>query len=220
MIRQLNLNEVTDGKKYYKNDMAKLGCNDCEGCSRCCSNMGESIFLDPWDIYMLTTHLEKSMEELLEEALEWNVVEGLILPNMRLAGNDNSCPFLSAKGRCSIHDFRPGVCRLFPLGRVYEGNDFYYVLQTKECHAVRRTKVKVSQWLGIRQLDKYEQYISKWHELVRKIQDNASKMKPETLHKWNMYYIRLFFMTPYDKEDFYGQFALRYETVKQQLKGF
>lgn len=217
MKRQVALNEITDGRKYYKNDMAKLGCNECEGCSKCCSNMGESIILDPWDVYMLTTHLGKSMELLLENALEWNVVEGLILPNMKLDKRTNTCSFLSGEGRCTIHSFRPGICRLFPLGRVYEGNEFYYVLQTKECHIPNRTKVKISQWLGIESLERYEKYIRQWHELIRKIQDNAAKMKPETLRKWNMYYMQLFFLTPYEKEDFYKQFQTRYEMVKQQL---
>ena len=33
MIRELDLNEISDGKKYSSNDMVKLGCEECKGCS-------------------------------------------------------------------------------------------------------------------------------------------------------------------------------------------
>ena len=39
---------------YGSNDMAKVGCHDCNGCSSCCQDMGQSIWLDPYDIYNLT----------------------------------------------------------------------------------------------------------------------------------------------------------------------
>ena len=57
MERNVSLEEITDGKKYHKNDMVRLGCNDCDGCSACCQGMGESIVLDPWDIHMLSQNL-------------------------------------------------------------------------------------------------------------------------------------------------------------------
>ena len=33
MKRYVDMNEISDGKRYTGNDMAKLGCNECEGCS-------------------------------------------------------------------------------------------------------------------------------------------------------------------------------------------
>lgn len=35
------------------NDMARLGCGECSGCSACCEGMGQSILLDPYDIFQL-----------------------------------------------------------------------------------------------------------------------------------------------------------------------
>ena len=49
-----NLEEISDGKRYGLNDMVRAACNDCAGCSSCCEDMGESIILDPLDIYELT----------------------------------------------------------------------------------------------------------------------------------------------------------------------
>ena len=57
MERNVDMSEVSDGKLYGINDMVKAGCNDCKGCSACCQGMGNSIVLDPYDVYRLTTGL-------------------------------------------------------------------------------------------------------------------------------------------------------------------
>ena len=48
MKRNVELSEISDGKLYTANDMVKADCRDCEGCSACCRNMGNSLQLDPY----------------------------------------------------------------------------------------------------------------------------------------------------------------------------
>ena len=135
MEREVDLKEISDGRLYGINDMVKAGCNDCAGCSLCCEGMGNSIILDPYDIYSLEKGLGVTFENLMtDEKMELNVVDGVIQPNLKMQRQD-SCGFLNAQGRCSIHDFRPGFCRMFPLGRIYEENSFRYFLQIHECSA-------------------------------------------------------------------------------------
>ena len=98
--------------------------------------------------------------------LELNVVDGIILPNLRMNGTREVCSFLNEEGRCSIHPYRPGICRLFPLGRYYEKNGFHYFLQIDECRKKSRGKMKVKKWLGIPELKHYEAYIVSWHQLI------------------------------------------------------
>ena len=114
MLRDINLNEVSDGKLYGINDMARADCNGCKGCSSCCQGMGHSIILDPLDICRLTYGLHKTFEELLDQSVELNVVDGIILPNLKMTGDKETCAFLISD-RCSIHELRPGFCRIFPL---------------------------------------------------------------------------------------------------------
>ena len=111
-----NLEEISDGKRYGLNDMVRAACNDCAGCSSCCEDMGESIILDPLDIYELTKNLNTTFENLLKEQIELHVADGMILPNLKMTDKD-VCPFLKEK-RCSIHSFRPGICRVYTV----EGN--------------------------------------------------------------------------------------------------
>ena len=77
MERNVTMAEISDGKLYSRDDMVKAGCDDCRGCSACCHGMGNSIVLDPYDVYRLTTLRGDTLEHLLEEKkVEWNVVDG------------------------------------------------------------------------------------------------------------------------------------------------
>ena len=128
MKRNVDLNEISDGRLYSANDMVKVECGDCAGCSACCQNMGTSVVLDPMDIWKMQRGTGRMLEKLLKKELELNVVDGIILPNLRMNGTREVCSFLNEEGRCSIHPYRPGICRLFPLGRYYEKNGFHYFL--------------------------------------------------------------------------------------------
>ena len=95
MLREIDLDKVSDGRLYRSSDMAKTGCNGCNGCSSCCRGMGNSIVLDPMDTHRLCTGLQKSCEELLKSSLELNVVDGVILPNLRMTTEEETCVFLN-----------------------------------------------------------------------------------------------------------------------------
>lgn len=86
MKRNVSLAEISDGRLYKANDMVKADCGGCNGCSRCCHGMGNSIILDPYDVYRMTTGMGKSMQELLAASVELNVVDGVILPNLKCRG--------------------------------------------------------------------------------------------------------------------------------------
>ena len=219
MLRNIDMNEISDGNLYEKDSMVKIGCNDCEGCHKCCHDMGKSIVLDPYDIYMLESATGKNFEELLTSVLELNVVDGAILPNIRMQDSTLACAFLNNEGRCTIHDYRPGFCRLFPLGRIYreDGSGFDYFLQVNECDYERKSKVKIKKWLGIERLGKYEEYIFKWHLLLKKVTDLSADASPEELKRVNMKILNIFFILPYEKQtDFYTEFGKRLEMINSQ----
>ena len=214
------MKEISDGNLYEENDMVKADCNDCKGCSACCQNMGESIVLDPLDIFQLTTGLNVTFEQLLAGPIELNVFEGVILPNISMKNGKNACTFLDENGRCSVHQFRPGICRLFPLGRIYENHDFKYFLQTNECKQANKTKVKVKKWIDIPDLPKNHQYIVDWHYFIDDIQEKFRKISDdELIKKIDLFILQHFFIEKYnDSEDFYEQFNLRLEKAKKILE--
>lgn len=221
MFRDVKLEEISDGKLYGANDLVKADCHDCAGCCDCCCGMGESILLDPSDVYRLSEGLGLSFEQLLEAHLELHVADGVILPNLKMAGERDCCTFLDGNGRCGIHPYRPGICRLFPLGRFYENGSFRYFLQTKECRKEDRSKIKVKKWIGLPEFGRYERFVQEWHDFVRALQDELmGEPDMERAKRVNLYVLNAFFYQPWEKEsDFYGQFAERLTAAKEALRG-
>ena len=294
MWREETVEEISDGRYYTADDLVKIGTNDCRGCSDCC-RMGPVIVLDPLDVFELNRFLGQSFEELLNETIELKVVDGLILPALKmvkdtskgskisgsvsgqekpLSGNlsvsgdriksresqrrspvssgegcskeenrtDASqaealqeeaavCPYLGEDGRCSIHDFRPGICRLYPLGRSWENGDFRYILQVNECTHCSGSKMKVKKWLGIPNLPAYEAYCRDWHSLLEKVRRLLEGTDPvgtgaagndptgtgladsnpalSLRNQVCVYLLRQFFLCDWNVDDFYAVFAQR-----------
>lgn len=207
-------------EKYDYNDMVKVGCHDCDGCSECCRNMGTSILVDPHDAYELTTNLGVSFEKLLQGAVELHMENGLILPNLCMRGPDGApeeyggfCSFLNGQGRCAIHEFRPGICRLFPLGRNYEGDEMNYFVVEDACPAKNKTKMKVVKWIEPDNPKAYHQFLIDWHRLTKNFRAELLEMEDEEQVKsLSMVFLKLFYLMPYEKGDFYSQF---YERMKK-----
>lgn len=230
VIREVSLKEISDGRLYEANDMVKADCGDCKGCSACCHGMGSSIVLDPLDVYRLCEGLNQPFPQLLANHLELNVVDGIILPNLKMAGEEECCSFLNQEGRCTIHGFRPGICRLFPLGRYYENDSFKYFLQVHECRNQNRTKVKVKKWIDTPELPRYEQYIKDWHYFLKDLEEQILKaggqedgsqgsgFSEQKAKEISMSLLDRFYMTPYLPDRyFYEQFYERLNEAKKEF---
>ncbi|MCD7763813.1 MAG: YkgJ family cysteine cluster protein [Lachnospiraceae bacterium] len=257
MRRQGSLDEISDGRLYSRHDMVRIGCGGCRGCSACCHGMGTSAILDPFDVHRLIQGTGLSAEALFADKLELNVVDGIILPNLRMSGREKACGFLNSEGRCSIHPYRPGVCRLFPLGRYYikkgeiscrtaqhpddssgtqcmrkphtpsvanynetgEAVSFSYFVQTQECPAPNKTKVRIEKWLDQPELTGYEAYILQWHNFLERAETLVkSTTDEEEIKNINLYILKLFFLKPYDpQQNFYAQFEERMTAAREVL---
>lgn len=217
MERYVDLAEISDGRKYRENDLVKADCGGCVGCSSCCERMSDTIILDPLDIYNLCRGLGCTFEDLMQYAIELNVQDGLIQPNIRMADDTHHCSFLK-EGWCQVHGFRPGFCRLFPLGRVYENGDFEYFLQIHECPYPKKQKVKVKKWIDIPDPARNRVYINSWHDLrvaLKEAEQNLSENEVRTL---NLFFLRTFFSDAYDLEkEFYEQYEARVAKLKSVL---
>ncbi len=242
-----NLARVSDGRLYELNDMVKVGCHDCAGCSLCCQDMGNSILLDPYDAFRLTKGLNQTFEQLLAGSVELHVEDGLVMPNLKMkelpvsgtptadtcsasgsvspAANDGSvspataCIFLNEEGRCSIHAYRPGLCRIFPLGRNYDGDKLNYFLLINECPAENKTKMKVEKWIDTDYLKENQNFLIAWHSFTKEIREIIrTQLTDEALiRQLNMALLHIFYLTPYQTEDFYTEFKVRLEKAKTLL---
>ncbi|MCI8667917.1 MAG: YkgJ family cysteine cluster protein [Lachnospiraceae bacterium] len=226
MKRNVSLEEISDGKLYGFNDMVKADCGDCRGCSACCHGMGQSVILDPFDVFRLLQGMETMQEyeipdfNSLMTVVELNVADGIILPNLKMSGNDESCVFLNEEGRCKIHAHRPGICRIFPLGRYYTEGSFKYFLQIHECRNDKRTKVKVKKWIDTPDVKSYETFINDWHYFLKEMEELVrSSVSDEKIREVNMDILNQFYVRLYQADqDFYEQFYERLGMMKKKYK--
>ncbi|HHV10435.1 MAG TPA: YkgJ family cysteine cluster protein [Clostridiales bacterium] len=220
MRRNCSLEEISDGRLYTAKDLVEVSCNGCKGKASCCHGMGNSIILDPFDVHRLTTNLKLPFEALLRDHIELNLVDGVILPSLKMSGPSEGCSFLNPGGKCSIHAFRPGICRIFPLGRYYESHSFTYILQKNECRNPSKTKTKVDKWIDTPEQEKNDQFLIDWHYFLNDVEAVIRNVQDEKLVKnLNMYLLNRFYFKPYDQEtDFYGQFMERLEEAKGIIK--
>lgn len=221
MKRNIDMNEISDGRLYSSGDMVKADCHGCTGCSDCCRGMGNSIILDPMDIWRFRREMKRDFQALLESgSVELNIVDGMILPNLKMDAKTDACTFLEENGRCSVHGFRPGICRLFPLGRYYEENGFKYFIQIHECSKSSRGKIKIKKWLGIPDLKSYEDYIFAWHSFLNDCEAGAEALDEEKHRILTLVVLRKFYEEPYmalDESAFYEDFSQRLAQMRETL---
>ena len=219
MIRKCDLSEATDGKIYGPEDMVRIGCEECSGCSACCHEMGDSIWLDPSDAARLTLHLNKSFDALLGEKIGLQVEDGIILPSLILKEN-TGCVFLDGEERCSIHEFRPGLCRLFPLGRIYTEDKVQYVLLKNVCRKENgRSKMKLKAWLGIKDLEEYQSFLLCWYRFLKDAQAKAMAADEATRKNICMEILNGLYRTPYQPElPLYPQIKERIWNINPEIR--
>ena len=228
MLRDVDIKDIWDGRFYGAEEKVRVGCNACEGCSDCCRTTGDSIILDPYDLYQLNKGTGLTFTEMIENQIEIRSVDGMILPNIMehdeaRPEREDGCPFLNEKGRCSIYLYRPGFCRLFPVGRYYTGEPertFRYFVQKDECTKKNspRYKVRLKDWLGIPELKKYEAYINRWHYFLKDVSAGLNLMSESAREQIARYILQVFYVTPYHVQaDFFGQFEMRMNKVRAEL---
>lgn len=139
-----SFNQSFKSKKLKKLEPNSTFHFSCKHCGRCCiDRVGpDSIILNPYDIFRIAKHLGESTKDIIKDYTE--IILGtdsklpLAIATSYMEGDTVICRFQS-EGSCTIQDFKPSVCSLYPLGRMIrvdnESNnlDIEYFVQPTEC---------------------------------------------------------------------------------------
>jgi len=136
-----------------------------------------------------------------------------------MVGDDKRCSFLSVEGRCTVHHFRPNICRLFPLGRVYAEDDFKYFLQVNACVKSELFEVDINTWMGIEDYTANKLFLLEWYKILKAltfrlkfVHDAADKNRIDQL------LLSLFYNNTLEKQyDFYDVFQKNTPIAKKKL---
>lgn len=218
MKTNVDLDAISDGKLYGLKDLVRADTGGCRNCSACCHGVGELVELNPYDVWVLQRHLDMGLDRLLESRLQLRLENRLLLPYLRMVGEDERCSFLNEQGWCDIHSARPDICRLFPLGRVYAQDDFSFFLQTGVCVKPKLEKIKVKKWIGIENYEPNKAFILAWYQLKKALDFRLRFVREEgALAALRTEVLDTFYRLPPETPDFYEAFHRCLPAAKERL---
>ena len=149
----------------------------CRKCGKCCKHQ-DTILFNPRDIFNIARKLHMTPEAVIKEYAETYIGSASRIPVVHMVprGQNAVCPFLK-DGLCSIHDCKPTVCALFPLGRVVlnaealekgleDGQvEVKYILNDIDCGS-RKQAHTVREWLAQFEIPEHDEFFLLWSRLT------------------------------------------------------
>lgn len=108
--------ENFDNMKIGIDETFKFSCNQC---GKCCINR-EDILLSPIDLFRVSKKFNMTPEEFVTQYGETYIGDSsrMVIVRLRPRGSIKRCPLLKER-KCSVHDAKPTVCAMFPIGRAF-----------------------------------------------------------------------------------------------------
>lgn len=159
---------------------------ECKMCGRCCRNREEPILITGADIYRIANALSTTMMDVVANKTVGYIGDTSHIPVLVLKERlDGSCSLLR-NGRCMVHQDKPAVCALFPLGRFSDlrNNSFHYFVNPRSCQT-GKTDGKVwtlQEWLDEFNICESEKMTAAWNRLIGGVTMVTFKMKKEKIN--------------------------------------
>jgi len=202
----------------------------CRECGKCCKNR-EDIILTARDLFNIAKLLGRTAEQILDKYCEFYIgsTSQMLLVRLKPTGHDNSCPLLF-KRRCIVHQAKPTVCALFPLGRGYSYNvdmnisniEPQYFLQSIYCGTKGQLHT-VRSWLEKFGMPANDEFYPQWTFALMLLSEffmNIEKLnKPEEVMKqlrWGAF--ALLYLGFDTSKDFLPQFTDRVSKLLEQFE--
>lgn len=202
----------------------------CTMCGKCCINR-EDILLNPRDMYNLAKELNMTPHEVMNTYCETYIGGDSRMPVVRLKprGEIKRCPLLKDR-KCSVHNAKPTVCALFPLGRgiasengsinLLTAKDIRFFLTDPGCgddseaHTVR-------EWLGEFGLPVEDEFFIEWQRYLLELSTRLRRLEQQSHADmgpiWSLTGSVLYLM--YDMEKPFGpQFRTHADELCQMIR--
>lgn len=146
-------------------------CFNCTQCGKCCIHR-EDILLSPKDLFYISKKLQLSPSQVIAQYCENYIGSNSRFPIVRLKprGTIRRCPMLK-DNKCIIHDAKPAVCAMFPIGRYISKDakqpdwettpEIQYVYIDPECGDNAKTHT-VREWLASFEISSNDDFFISW----------------------------------------------------------
>ena len=222
----------------YKLEIAKnledyiIGLDDtfsfkCRSCGACCRQR-DDILLTAQDLFNIAVKLSLTTTQVIDKYCEVLIGHDTRMPIARLKpqGVRKDCPLLKG-GRCLVHDSKPSVCALYPLGRVVLVNtrdpmddtkpgqisDVKYILTKFTCGSLKK-KQTVRSWLQRFNVPIDDIFFAKWNEFIVKYVEciKLIEKRPDATHKGMEKLLNRVFIKIYIDYNTQAEFMPQFET--------
>ncbi|MCM1224986.1 MAG: YkgJ family cysteine cluster protein [Lachnospiraceae bacterium] len=161
-------------KNYRKLTLDDTFQFNCLTCGKCCKHR-EDILLNAKDVFNMSKELNISIPELIKTYCDAYIGRDSRIPVVRILprGNVQRCPFLKSN-KCLVHQAKPSICALFPLGRVSEldpdksQHTLEYIVPKEYCHQDTNTYT-VREWLEMFNIPVNDEFYHLWSNALYKI---------------------------------------------------
>ena len=157
-------------------DLLQLSCGT-GGCDSNCCKASAPIVLNPYEIALICRESKMSYEDLLD-VVDTERADGFPLV---MLPREPACHFWTKQG-CSIYKARPLACRLFPIGRVYDTMQSWFVLPGRNlCDGLVPEPARtVADYLKTQDTAVQIRMADRWIEFVNEIERLSLSDKPVT----------------------------------------
>ncbi|MFH1276231.1 MAG: YkgJ family cysteine cluster protein [Candidatus Woesearchaeota archaeon] len=141
----------------------------CTKCGQCCDKT--MIALYPFDIRIICDHLNISTTQFHEKYSAFTIDnENIVRCFLR---NRPRCPFKDVNNKCSIYDFRPVRCRLYPIGRFFQEDQTHYLVANDPSPGFNSNKKQsIAEWLEEQGVTKYDPLTERWNHFLIKLKNH------------------------------------------------
>lgn len=195
----------------------------CRKCGKCCKHQ-DTILFTGRDIFNIAKKLGKTPEQVVRECAEVYIGRNSHIPvvHMVTRGAQERCPLLLEDGRCSVHDCKPTVCALYPVGRVAlfdvstkelikkEHIHIKYIINDISCGSGKRVNT-IRDWLARFGIPEEDEFFLLWSAVTANLGTMARKLEEHRCSEntmklvWHVILHALYL--DYDTEqDFFSQF--------------
>lgn len=207
----------------------------CRKCGKCCKHQNTILF-NPRDIFCIAQKFQMTPETVINKYAETYIGSASRIPVVHMVprGRSEVCPFLE-DSRCSIHNCKPTVCALYPLGRVVvnakaiekglEGGqvEVKYIINDIDCGS-RKQVHTVRDWLARFEIPEHDEFFLLWTKLTVELRTmictlEDHRVSRETLEMvWNAIFFTLYLDYGISKE-FWPQFQQASEKLFELCQG-
>lgn len=216
-------------------DNMKIGLDDtfsfsCNKCGKCCINR-DDILLSPFDLYRISKKLNITPNEFVAQYGEAYIGDSsrMVIVRLKPQGSIKRCPLLKDR-KCSVHDAKPTVCAMYPIGRAFRMDpknsssntisteNIEYIFNGAHCGNAEIHTVR--EWFDSFGIPIKDEFFVEWQKTITELHDiivmaEKNFKKESTMNTiWSVIYAAMYMKYDTNKE-FMPQFlANREEMLK------